>query len=92
MNNKKIFCIIILCFILFSTLTFVSADDDKSYTINHAIIDLIVDTNGLLHVNETYDYTFNGEFNGVSRDIPLKSGESINNISLPSFSALIYFI
>ena len=26
MNNKKIFCIIILCFILFSTLTFVSAD------------------------------------------------------------------
>ena len=82
MNVKKTFCIILLVLILFSAITVVSADDDRSYTITQAFINLTVENNGLLHVDEQYDYTFDGKFNGVYRDIPLKSGESIENIKV----------
>ncbi|AMD17849.1 hypothetical protein TL18_07340 [Methanobrevibacter sp. YE315] len=87
MNVKKTFCIIIFLLILFSTLTIVSADDDKSYSIEKAFIELTVEKNGLLHVEEQLDYTFDGEFNGVYRDIPLKSGESIGNIHVEAEGA-----
>ncbi len=82
MNVKKTLCIILLIFIIFSTVSLVSADEDKSYSIEHAFIELTVGNNGLLHVDEIYDYTFDGSFNGVYRDIPLKSGESIDNITV----------
>ena len=82
MNVKKTFCIILLILILFSAITAVSADDDRSYSITKAFIDLTVEDNGLLHVDEEYDYAFDGKFNGVYRDIPLKSGESIANIQV----------
>ena len=87
MNVKKTFCIILLVFILFSTITLVSADDDRSYSIDQAFIDLTVENNGLLHVDEQYDYAFEGKFNGVYRDIPLKSGESIENIKVSANGA-----
>lgn len=83
MKIKKIICIILLFLLLFSTLTLVSADDDdRSYTIDWGHIDLDVGNNGMLHVNETYYYTFKGTYNGVYRDIPLKEGESIENIQI----------
>ena len=82
MNVKKTFCIILLILVLFSAITVVSADDDRSYSIPQAFIDLTVEDNGLLHVDEQYDYTFEGKFNGVYRDIPLKSGESIENVQV----------
>ena len=82
MNVKKTFIIILLFLLLFSTLSCVSADDDRSYTIPKAFIDLTVESNGLLHVEEEYDYSFDGKFNGVYRDIPLKSGESIDNLQV----------
>lgn len=87
MNIKKTFGIILLFLVLFSTITLVSADDDRSYSINQAIIGLTVENNGLLHVEEQYDYSFDGSFNGVYRDIPLKSGESIDNIKIETKGA-----
>ena len=33
-------------------------------------------------MDEKYDYSFDGKFNGVYRDIPLKAGESIDNIKV----------
>ena len=87
MNVRKTFCIILLFLILFSTLTLVSADDDRSYSIDQAFIELTVGNNGLLHVDERYDYSFEGRFNGVYRDIPLKSGESIDNIQVSAEGA-----
>ena len=87
MNVKRTFCIILLILLLFSTLTLVSADDDRSYTIDQAFIELTVGNNGLLHVDERYDYAFDGAFNGVYRDIPLKSGESIENIQVSAKGA-----
>ena len=65
----------------------VSAGDDRSYSITQAFVDLTVENNGLLHVEEQYDYTFEGQFNGVYRDIPLKSGESIENIEVAAEGA-----
>jgi uncharacterized membrane protein len=82
MNVKRTFCIILLLLVLFSAVTAVSADDDRSYSIPQAFIDLTVENDGLLHVDEQYDYTFEGKFNGVYRDIPLKSGESIENVQV----------
>lgn len=87
MNVKKTFCIILLFFVLFSTVALVSADDDKSYTIDQAFIELTVESNGLLHVDEIYDYNFHGTFNGVYRDIPLKEGQSIENVNVTTKGA-----
>lgn len=87
MNVKKTFCIILLFLILLSAMTLVSADDDKSYSIDQAFIELTVGSNGLLHVDEMYDYAFHGTFNGVYRDIPLKEGEVIDNITVDAKGA-----
>lgn len=87
MNVKKTFSIILLFLILFSAANAVFADDDRSYSINHAFLDLNVENNGLLHVDEIYDYTFEGSYNGVYRDIPLKTGESIENITVDADGA-----
>ena len=87
MNVKRTFCIILLLFVLFSTISLVSADDDRSYSIEQAFVELTVGNNGLLHVDERYDYSFDGKFNGVYRDIPLKSGESIDNIKVTAKGA-----
>ena len=87
MNVKKTVCIILLIFILFSTITLVSADDDNSYSIDQAFIELTVGNDGMLHVDEIYDYAFEGSFNGVYRDIPLKTDESIDNITVTTDGA-----
>ncbi|MDO5860587.1 MAG: DUF2207 domain-containing protein [Methanobrevibacter sp.] len=87
MNVKKTLCIILLFLLLFSTMSMAAADDDRSYSIPNAFVDLTVRNNGLLHVEEQYDYSFEGKFNGVYRDIPLKSGESIDNIKVSAEGA-----
>ena len=87
MNVKKTFCIILLFSLLFLAVTAVSADDDKSYSIDRAFVELTVGDNGLLHVDEQYDYAFKGQYNGVYRDIPLKSGESIENVKVSAKGA-----
>ena len=84
-NLKKVFLTLALFLILFSTIAVVSAED--SYSITHADIDLDVLTSGLLHVREAYDYNFDGTFNGVYRDIPLKEGESIENVKVSAKGA-----
>ena len=87
MNIKRALCIILLFLLLFSAISAVSADDDRSYTIDQAFVDITVESNGLLHVDERYDYSFDGKFNGVYRDIPLKSGESIENVQVSADGA-----
>ena len=85
MNFKRAILILALVLILFSTVTFVSAD--RSYSITDSEVDLGVLSNGLLHVEEAYVYNFEGTFNGVYRDIPLKEGESIENIEVSARGA-----
>ena len=85
MNFKRVFLILCLFFILISTISIVSADD--SYSISEADLELIVSNNGLLHVKEAYLYNFEGSFNGVYRDIPLKDGENIENVKVTANGA-----
>ena len=85
MDLKNIVLIIAIILIAFSAIGMVSADD--SYSISHADIGLVVSNNGLLHVEEAYIYNFDGTFNGVYRDIPLKEGESIDNVEVSADGA-----
>lgn len=88
MVNKKIITIFLLLFLITSTINCVYADDDdRSYSITQALINIVVDTNGMLHINETFNYSFDGTYNGVYRDIPLKEGESIENIHVSADGA-----
>ena len=81
MNHKKIAVVILLSLVILSTANAIYAED-KEYSIIDALIDLTVQQDGILHVNEKYTYSFEGTFNGVYRDIPLKTGESIENINV----------
>lgn len=81
MNYKKIAGIIILSLVLLSAVNTTYAED-KDYSIIDALIDLTVHEDGLLHVNESYTYSFKGTFNGIYRDIPLKEGQSVENLNV----------
>ena len=87
MNVKRVLGIILLFLILFSAVSAISAYDDNYYTIDQGFIDLNVKDNGLLHVNESYVYSFHGEYNGIYRDITLKQGETIDNIQVSADGA-----
>lgn len=87
MDKKfKIICIIAVILILGFAIYSITPLN-RSYSIDNANMDLIIDKYGKLHVDEVYDYSFNGEYNGVYRDIPLKYGESIRNIKVSAEGA-----
>lgn len=85
MNLKKTFMILCVLLILLSTITVVSAEN--SYTIGESDIEMYVTDDGMLHVSESYLYNFEGTFNGVYRDIPLKEGESLSNVKVSARGA-----
>ena len=87
MKMKKVFVVLLVSILLFSTVSQVSADDDRSYSIDDALIELTIQSNGLLHVDEAYLYSFEGQYNGVYRDIPLKSGERVRNVKVTAEGA-----
>jgi len=80
--NKKFIALFLIAILLFTSMNGVYSDEDRDYSIDSAIVNLIINENGLVHVNETYHYSFKGVYNGVYRDIPLKEGESIENIEV----------
>jgi uncharacterized membrane protein len=83
LDKKQLISITLLFLIFISTLPAVSfAEDDRSYSIKQADIDLFVQENGMLKVKEKYYYSFSGTYNGVYRDIPIKPGERIENIKI----------
>ncbi len=81
MDLKKIAVIIILVLLLLSAANAIYAKDHE-YSIKNANIDLTVQKDGMLLVNENYHYSFEGTFNGVYRDISLKSGQNISNLQV----------
>lgn len=81
MNFKKIVVLLILSLVIFSTVNTIYAED-RDYYINNALIDLTVHENGMLHVNESYTYSFDGTFSGVYRDIPIKDGQDVRNVKV----------
>ncbi|AXV37711.1 MAG: hypothetical protein CIT01_05620 [Methanobacterium sp. BRmetb2] len=84
MNKNHFITLSLLLLLTFSILSTVAAqdDDDRSYTIPYANIDLYLQENGNLHVKEKLHYSFSGTYNGVYRDIPIKTGQRIENIQI----------
>ena len=84
MNKEKKLGFIIGTILIISALSFVYADE---YKIDEAFLNLTIKDNGLLHLDEQYNYNFVGTYNGITRDIPLKNGESISNLNITTDGA-----
>jgi uncharacterized membrane protein len=54
----------------------------KSYTLPRARIEIAIERNGAVKVTENITYSFSGDFSGGYREIPLRVGESISNVSV----------
>ncbi len=54
----------------------------KSYQIDTADVDIVVNSDASLSVTEQLTYDFSGSFSGAYRDIPLRQGESISNVTV----------
>jgi len=89
--NKKTYFVSLTVLFLF-TLSLVPAvsyadDDDRSFSIPYASIDLYPQEDGMLHVKEHLHYSFSGTYNGVYRNISIKSGEQIENVKVSTSGA-----
>ena len=94
MNRIKIssiFLILILALTLHPVMGLIAAAEG-SYTIPHATFDLYVQEDGNLRVKETLHYSFDGTFNGVYRDIPIQTGERIENINVSTEGAYSTYV
>lgn len=94
MNRIKIssiFLILILALSLLPVMGLIAAAEG-SYTIPHATFDLYVQEDGNLRVKETLHYSFDGTFNGVYRDIPIQTGERIENINVSTEGAYSTYV
>ena len=54
----------------------------KEFTLPRALVEVRVDPTGALHITEHITYSFDGPFSGAYREIPLRDGESISNVSV----------
>ena len=77
MNLRNKALVILLVTLLFISVSSASAVD---YSLTNAHIDLEVNDNGLVNVAEEIDYHFDSSANGVYREIPLKEGQSVENL------------
>ena len=95
MNKKFIIFIslLLLIFIFLGVFTSISfaEDDNRSYSIPFANIHIYIQENGSIHIVETINYVFYGTYNGVTRDIPFKSNEKIENLKVSTSGAYSKF-
>ncbi len=78
---------IFIVFVVFGLLNIFVFNDNgdssgRDYKISNGDIDFIINDNGSVSVSEVYTYNFNGSYQGVRRNIPLKSEEKINNLQV----------
>jgi len=94
--NKKVLMTIALILLVFISLAIFTSpsfaeDDGRSYSIPFADIHLYIQEDGSLHVVETIHYVFSGTYRGVTRDIPFKSNEIIENLNVTTEGAYSTF-
>ena len=90
MNKKSIIVIaLFICIFLaiFTSTSFAEEEGDRSYSIPFANIHIYIQDNGALHIVETITYVFDGTYRGVTRDIPFKSNEKIENLNVSTSGA-----
>src|SRR5699024_10889693 len=76
--KKIVSLLIIIC----SLLILVACSDDSSYTIDKVTIYAQINDAGHMNVQEVYTYTFDGEFNGMTRTIK-SDASNFNAFLLP---------
>ena len=54
----------------------------KSFWMSNPDVDIVIQDDGALFVTETLTYDFDGDFAGAYRDIPLRPGEEITDVSV----------
>ena len=91
MNKKLIIVIALLVFFSIAILIGPNFAEDRTYSINSATIHIYIQENGSIHVVETIQYVFSGTYNGVTRDIPFKSNEKIENLNVSTSGAYSKF-
>ena len=69
--------------IILSMIILVSCGEDRSYTIDKVSIFAYITESGTINVKEVYTYTFDGAFNGLTRDIQ-SSTSDFNAHLIPS--------
>ncbi len=90
--DKKVYLSII---IFFSLSIFACAEHpsqrDRSYTIPLINEDLMVQSDGSVHVVEKIHYSFEGTFHGINRYIPITSPQQITNVNVTTDGAYSSF-
>jgi uncharacterized membrane protein len=65
---------------LLLVLSLVSSASARDYTLEEATTNIILDPNGVVHVEESISYIFDGNYNDIYRELKVLPGESIQNI------------
>ncbi len=87
MKKAHIIIIILIIFLISVPFLISVTSDNRSYTISKATVDLYVQQDGSLKVKEKLHYSFKGTYQGVYRDIPLYTGERIENLTVSTTGA-----
>ncbi|HEU4480462.1 MAG TPA: DUF2207 domain-containing protein, partial [Actinomycetota bacterium] len=75
--------LLLLLLAAFASLSAPSAiAQEKSFSLPHAEVDVKIGPDGAVHVTERLTYAFSGSFSGGFREIPLREGERIENVSV----------
>ncbi|MHC1754751.1 MAG: DUF2207 domain-containing protein [Methanosarcina sp.] len=75
-NPTVLNTVILLLFVLF----LVPSASARDYALEGATTNITIDPGGIVHVEESISYTFEGNYNEVFRILEVSSGESIQNI------------
>lgn len=76
--------IIIILFLMFLAQLFPKGvfAESKDYYISNIVINVAVKENGNMDVSEGYDYVFDGNFNGIKREVNTDGSDGIKDISV----------
>lgn len=78
--NSTVLKIAIMTALLLVLLCLVPSASARDYALEGATTNITIDPYGIVHVEESISYTFEGNYNEVFRILEVSSGESIRNI------------
>lgn len=79
-TNSAILITAIITVILLVLLCLVSPASARDYTLEEGTTNITIDPSGVVHVEESISYTFEGDYSEVFRVLKVSPGESIQNI------------
>lgn len=83
--KKRIIPLILLCGLIALSIVLppiMSKADNRSYNISHYHMAIDIKPNGDAHVRERITYDFNGDYNGILRDIDFDATDGIEGIAV----------